>query len=86
MFLKTPILLITFNRPEHVEHVLEAVGAVSPTEIFIFQDGPRNDNDILLCAEVRTVIDKMVSWPCNKHTYYSENNLGCGNGPATAIT
>ena len=81
-----PVLIITFNRPEHVKHVLEAVSAVSPTELFIFQDGPRNDNDMVLCTEVRAIIDEMISWPCNKHTYYSNSNLGCGHGPATAIT
>jgi hypothetical protein len=81
-----PVLIITFNRPEHVRHVLKAVSAVSPTELFIFQDGPRNDSDKVLCAEVRSVLDEMVSWPCNKRTYYSENNLGCGPGPAAAIT
>lgn len=81
-----PVLLITFNRPEHVRHVLEAVSAVSPTELFIFQDGPRNDNDKVLCTEVRNLLDEKITWPCNKHTYYSENNLGCGPGPATAIT
>ena len=81
-----PVLLITFNRPERFKHVLEAVKVVSPVELYIFQDGPRNDNDKILCAEVRKEIEEMVSWPCNKHTYYSERNLGCGPGPAAAIT
>lgn len=82
----TPILLITFNRPEHVKHVLDAISAVSPTELFVFQDGPRNENDKDLCAEVRSILNERISWPCNKYTYYSEINLGCGPGPATAIT
>ncbi len=81
-----PVLLITFNRPERFKHVLEAVKVVSPAELYIFQDGPRNDNDKVLCAEVRKEIEGMISWPCNKHTYYSEKNLGCGPGPAAAIT
>ena len=81
----TPILLITFNRPEPLKHVLKAISAVSPIDVFVFQDGPRNDNDKTLCSEVRNVIDEMVDWPCTKHTYYSENNLGCGPGPAAAI-
>ena len=82
----TPILLITFNRPEHVKHVLDAISAVSPTELFVFQDGPRNENDKDLCAEVRSILNERISWPCNKYTYFSEINLGCGPGPATAIT
>lgn len=81
-----PVLLITFNRPELLKHVLEAVSIVAPAEIFIFQDGPRNEKDLILCTEVRNVIEEMISWPCNKHTYYSEKNMGCGPGPAAAIT
>lgn len=81
-----PLLIITFNRPEQLKHVLDAISAVSPTELYIFQDGPRNDNDKVLCAEVRRVLQEKVYWPCDKHTFFSENNLGCGPGPAAAIT
>lgn len=81
-----PVLLITFNRPEHFKRVLDALRTVSPTELYIFQDGPRNDNDRILCAEVRKETEEMISWPCNKHTNFSEHNLGCGRGPAAAIT
>ena len=82
----TPILLITFNRPEHIRQVLEAVRLVEPAEVFVFQDGARNDGDLERLAAVRETVERMIDWPCRLHTYYSESNLGCGPGPAAAIS
>ena len=52
-----PILLITFNRPEHTRRVLESIMAAQPKDLYVFQDGARegNENDIKKCAEVRQV-------------------------------
>ncbi len=85
----TPILLITFNRPEHTSKVLEAIMAVKPHELYIFQDGERsgNENDILKCAEVRRVVEAQTKDSgVILHTFYSKKNLGCGPGPAAAIS
>lgn len=86
--LKTPILLITFNRPDHVRRVLTEIRKQKPTELYICQDGARegNENDIQKVQEVRHVIDELVDWPCSLHTLYQEENLGCGPGPAAGIT
>ena len=85
----TPILLITFNRPEHTGKVLEAIMAAQPHELFVFQDGERtaNENDIFKCAEVRQVVEKRTKETgVILHTFYSKKNLGCGPGPAAAIS
>ena len=86
--LSTPILLITFNRPDHVRRVLESIGKIEPKSLYVFQDGPRDGsfNDIEKCAAVRHVVNEMVKWPCQIHTFYSDKNLGCGPGPASAIS
>lgn len=57
-----------------------------PRDLYVFQDGPRNDFDKDRCQEVRHIIEKDVNWPCNLHTLYSNTNLGCGPGPVAAIT
>lgn len=84
----TPILLITFNRPSHTRKVFEVIRKQQPKQLFVFQDGARdnNDNDAIKCAEVRQVVKELVDWDCDLKTYYSDINLGCGHGPATAIT
>ena len=85
---KTPILLITFNRPDHVRRVLTEIRKQQPTQLYVCQDGARdgNENDRIKVQEVRNVVKELVNWPCELHTLYQEKNLGCGPGPATGIT
>ncbi|MCR5298056.1 MAG: glycosyltransferase [Paludibacteraceae bacterium] len=82
-----PILLITFNRPNHVRRVLGSLRNQEPVELYVFQDGARDGNsmDKERCAVCRRVIEEDVDWDCQVHTYYSKENLGCGKGPLTAI-
>ena len=84
----TPILLITFNRPDHVRQVLTEIRKQQPAQLFVCQDGARdgNENDYVKCQEVRDVIAELVDWPCELHTLYQDQNLGCGPGPAAGIT
>lgn len=86
--MKTPILLITFNRPDHVRRVLTEIRKQKPTELYVCQDGARegNENDKIKCQEVRDVIKELVDWSCNLHTLYQEKNLGCGPGPVAGIS
>lgn len=98
--LNVPILLITFNRPDHTRRVLERILEAKPQELYVFQDGARegNANDAAKCPEVRQVIDTLwnnyLSFAVAEnekqqphlHRYYSDKNLGCGPGPATAIS
>lgn len=93
----SPILLITFNRPAHTRCVLERILEVRPQGLYVFQDGARvgNENDVQKCTEVRQTVDEL--WDNYKskvkeqnaptiHRYYSDVNLGCGPGPAAAIS
>lgn len=86
---KTPILLITFNRPDHTRAVLERIISQNPSNLYIFQDGAREGHigDELKCEEVWNVIDRLSSNDhSNIHTFHPSNNLGCGPGPAAAIS
>lgn len=96
----TPILLITFNRPAHTRRVLERILEMYPKKLYVFQDGARggNENDVQKCAEVRQIIEELWSnyvysnleeekrGEPSIHRYYSDTNLGCGPGPAAAIS
>ncbi len=87
--LSTPILLITFNRPEHTKRVLGAIMTAPPMDLYVFQDGARESNeaDLIKCSKVRQVVDELTNGTqVRLHTNYSEVNLGCGPGPAAAIT
>jgi len=82
-----PILLITFNRPDHVGRVLSAIRKQKPKDLFVFQDGAREGcpEDQENCQKVRDVISQLTDWDCNLYTYFSPKNLGCGAGPMTGI-
>lgn len=86
--MKAPVLVITFNRPSYARRVLETVRRYKPEHLFVFQDGARAGNamDAERCPQVRAMVDEMVDWPCKLETYYSDKNLGCGPGPASALS
>lgn len=86
--MKMPVLLITFNRPVHTRRSLEAIMAAQPTDLYVFQDGPRegSENDLVKYAEVRKAIAELTQETnVVLHTRYSETNLGCGPGPMMAL-
>jgi hypothetical protein len=92
--LHTPILLITFNRPEHTRRVLTEILKQEPQSLYVCQDGARdgNENDRIKCQEVRDVVNELTSAYKSSHehftlhTLYQSKNLGCGPGPAAGIT
>lgn len=83
----TPILLIIFNRPEETKQVLAALRQVKPSRLFVAGDGPRpkHPDDQLKCQTTRELI-KTIDWPCEIKTLFQEQNLGCKQGPITAIS
>ena len=88
MSFTTPILLIFFNRLETVEQVIESIRKAQPSKLFLAADGPRSNvkADIENCRKTRELVDSMIDWDCKVHRLYSDENLGCGRGPASAIT
>lgn len=88
MAFATPILFIVFNRPNHTRKVLERIREIKPNFLFVAADGPRRSHvgDADKCNEVREVINRGIDWPCQVKTQYRDENLGCGKGPAQAIT
>lgn len=91
---KTPILLVTFNRPEHTRQVLEVILKQEPLSLYVSQDGARdgNENDRVKCQEVRDVVKELTDAYAASHkdftlhTLYQKQNLGCGPGPSAGIT
>lgn len=87
--LTVPILLVTFNRPEHTKRVLETILAAQPKALYVFQDGAREGvgDDVEKCREVRRVVEELTKdTNIVLHTNYSDRNLGCGAGPMTGIS
>jgi len=81
-----PILVLAFNRPDHLRHVLEAVRAVDPQSLYVAFDGPRRGNQ-----EDQTLIDECVAlvhqqaWSNKPKLLRREVNLGCGQAVSSAL-
>jgi hypothetical protein len=77
--MSVPIVIVFFNRSEPLKEVYEAVRKSKTSQLFLVQDGPRENNpddkiNILKCREIFENID----WDCEVKTNYSDCNLGCG--------
>ena len=85
----TPILLITFNRPETTKQVFARIKKVKPCKLFIFSDGPREDveGDTELIMECRDMFQAdNIDWDCDLTYIYNASNMGCGRGIVYAIS
>lgn len=70
------VLVLFFNRPEHLKKVFEEVRKARPSHLFLYQDGPRSEKDldgIMRCREIVADID----WECDVKRLYQERNYGC---------
>ena len=74
--LQTPVAIFIFNRPHCTEQLVHALAVVSPANLFVIADGPRNASDIELCKQTRAIIDQ-IDWPCNILKLYATSNMGC---------
>ena len=85
--LLTPVLLLTFNRPQTTVRVLDAVRAARPTRVFVASDGPRRDvpADTQRVLDTRRLVESSVDWPCTVERRYSDYNQGCRQGVSAAI-
>jgi len=83
-----PVLLIVFNRPDLTRQVLQAVAGAAPRRLFVAADGPRpgRAEDQRLCRAVLDLVRSSVRWPCTLEILERGENLGCGRGPASAIS
>ena len=59
----TPTLLLVYNRPKTTKKLINALSHVKPRKIFVSSDGPKNNEDKILCDEVKHIISK-INWKC----------------------
>ena len=75
--LKTPIAILTFNRPQLTERLLGVLAQVSPRRILVVSDGPRPNvaSDLENCAAVRRLFDKLdLEFGIERN--FSDTNMG----------
>jgi hypothetical protein len=84
--MRTPVLLIIFNRPDKVRRLMESLEKARPSRIYIGADGPRASKplDKEKCAEARRIA-QAVTWPCEVRTNFLTENVGVDKGMESAI-
>ncbi|MEY4571112.1 MAG: hypothetical protein RLZ10_305 [Bacteroidota bacterium] len=84
--MKTPILFLIYNRPDHTKRVFEAIRKVQPTKLFVAADGSKSDKagDYEACKATREIATA-IDWPCEIHTLFRDNNLGLKKSIPDAI-
>jgi len=84
--LKTPVVLIIFNRPNTTKKVFDQIRKAKPSKLFIIADGARSnvEGEEKLCKEVKSIVEN-VDWDCAIYKNYATENLGCKNRPATGL-
>ena len=79
------VLLVFFNRPETFSQVFRQVRLARPSRLFLYQDGPRGEQDaegVMACREIASQID----WECDVHRKYVDANQGCAPSVYRALT
>lgn len=82
-----PLLVIAFNRPDHLRVLLARLAEIKPTQLFVAIDGPRPNKpeEALKVAQCQQLVND-IGWDCDVTTNFQDANLGCGLGVSSAIT
>ena len=83
-----PILLLVWNRPDHVKILLDRLALVRPPVLYVASDGPRtgHPSDSALIQQSRELVNELITWPCEIHHRYQSSNLGCRLHVSAAIS
>ena len=85
--MNTSVAFILFNRPDRAAQVFAEIAKARPSKLFLIADGPRPNvpEDDEKCSAARAVVER-VNWDCDVQRNFSDENLGCGQRPATGIS
>ena len=86
-YFDTPILLISWCRPEKTQKIIERIKSIRPKKLYLASDGPiSNDEKNKKKVELnRALLNKEIDWLCEKKILYSDFNQGCKYGVSNAI-
>lgn len=77
--IKTPVVLLLFKRVDSTRRILERLGQVKPTKLYVLCDEGRDEGERALVRDVRSVVEECVDWPCEVIRDYATENRGVYN-------
>jgi hypothetical protein len=89
LYTHSPVAVFGFNRPKHLRRTLDSlssnVGAKS-SAIFLFIDGPRNDQDIFLIRECVDLSTDFQNRFASFNVYTQDSNQGLARSIITGVS
>ncbi len=70
------VLMLFFNRPDSLKKVFEQVRKARPSQLFLYQDGPRGPQDMPGIMACRQIVEE-IDWECRVERNYRPQNQGC---------
>ena len=71
------VLLIFFTRTETLARTFAAIRQARPSRLFLYQDGPRNEEEARKIEAAKAVVDdSRVDWDCEVVRNYHQENSG----------
>lgn len=84
--MKTPVVLLIFNRPDLTRKVFDIVRQAKPKRLLVVADGPRiHKNGELEKCQITREITEAIDWECETSRNYSDSNLGCGKRVSSGL-
>ena len=85
---KTPILIISWRRPEKTLALINVIRKLKPQKLYLACDGPifNDKENVRKVSKTREILDNEINWICDLKKLYSETNNGCKVGVSKAIT
>ena len=85
---KLPVLILAFNRPDHIEQSMKSIQEYKPDRLYLECDGPRLNKagEVEMVEATRKKMLEMVTWQCEVKTLFREENLGCAKAVYGAIS
>lgn len=83
-----PIVVFAYNRPDHLRktlHSLSKAHLANKSELYIFVDGPKNNDDVILNNQIRQVISELDGFK-KINTVFRETNIGLAQNIITSVT
>jgi hypothetical protein len=83
-----PIVLFCFNRPKHTAKTISALAKnylAATSDLYIFCDGPRSEEDMLSVTEVYSIVENVVGFR-NVYIRKSQHNKGLADSVIAGVT
>lgn len=86
--MKVPVLVLAFNRADHVAEAMKAIQEYKPDRLYLECDGarPHKEGEVEAVEQTRQTMLNAITWDCEVKTLFREENLGCAKAVYGAIS